>query len=83
MIRLKKFDSPRMVSARVEKTEFDKFNAVLGAQRVLTLQDFIVFAFNCFNRQSIIITDRGFEIKTPENEHRAIDVFKDKENHDS
>jgi len=67
MKRLKKIDQPRMVSSRIEHDQFKKFEEAMLQQRFLTLQDFIVYAFQLFNDGKIVIEGKDFVLASERN----------------
>lgn len=57
MKRLNKINDARMVSARVERTDVEKFEHLLSQQPYVTLQDFISFTFRSFISGAICVDE--------------------------
>lgn len=65
MKRLNRFENARMVSARVERSEVEKFEQLLSQQRYLTLQDFIAYAMTLYISGTIKAEGKDFVITQP------------------
>lgn len=63
MKRLAKFQNPRMISARVEKTDAEKFELILAQQQYLTLQDYVGFALTMFISGTVYVDGKDFVVK--------------------
>ncbi len=62
MKRLKKLNNPKMLSARIEKEDFEKLEEVLSQQSILSLQDFINFSVKALISGEIQARGSKFEI---------------------
>jgi len=62
MKRLNRFKDPRMISARVERSDVEKFEEIIGAQRYVTLQDFINHTIKMFISGAIHVEGKDFAL---------------------
>lgn len=63
MKRLSKIQDPRMVSARIERADVEKFETLLSQQRQLTFQDFVAYSITQFISGTIYAEGRHFHMK--------------------
>lgn len=63
---MNRFVVPKMIAARIETSDYDKFESILKQQPYFSLQDFVNFTITLFISGNLYVSGSQFAIKYDE-----------------